>query len=213
MAVVLQYYELSVQYSKSVIRGNTALLKCSIPNFVKDHITVTSWLQDSSFNIYPSIKGDGKYHMLPTGELLIQRVDETDKYRSYQCRAMNRLTATPLLSMGRARFSVTGMAIDCFLGSLHGGGSLGVPYRAFTIPGAGLRIGKNAVKSHFLSRFHAKTSVMRDCGHYILVTSTWKKARLTTQLFSVELYRFRTHYLTSLVLREIAVRDRIRQIM
>ncbi|XP_054281239.1 cell adhesion molecule Dscam2-like [Macrosteles quadrilineatus] len=106
-AVVLQYYELSVQYTKSVIRGNTALLKCSIPSFVKDYITVTSWLQDSSFNIYPSIKGDGKYHMLPTGELLIQRVDEADKYRSYQCRAMNRLTATPLLSVGRARFSVT----------------------------------------------------------------------------------------------------------
>lgn len=51
---------------------------------------------------------DGKYHMLPSGELLVQRVDEADKYRSYQCRAMNRLTQTPLLSVGRARFSVTG---------------------------------------------------------------------------------------------------------
>lgn len=46
--------------------------------------------------------------MLPTGELLVQRVDETDKYRSYQCRAVNRLTSAPLLSVGRARFSVTG---------------------------------------------------------------------------------------------------------
>lgn len=52
---------------------------------------------------------DGKYHMLPTGELLVRRVDDADKYRSYQCRAMNRLNAKTLLSVGRARLSVTGM--------------------------------------------------------------------------------------------------------
>lgn len=57
VSVVLQYYELSVQVSKSIMRGNTALLKCSIPSYVKEHISVTSWLQDSTFNIYPSIKG------------------------------------------------------------------------------------------------------------------------------------------------------------
>ncbi|XP_066995296.2 cell adhesion molecule Dscam2 [Anabrus simplex] len=45
--------------------------------------------------------------MLPSGELLVRRVDETDKYRSYQCRAVNRLTGATLLSVGRARFSVT----------------------------------------------------------------------------------------------------------
>nr|CAD7442430.1 unnamed protein product [Timema bartmani] len=50
---------------------------------------------------------DGKYHMLPSGELLIRRVDESDKYRSYQCRAVNRLTGASLLSVGTARFSVT----------------------------------------------------------------------------------------------------------
>nr|CAD7193820.1 unnamed protein product [Timema douglasi] len=50
---------------------------------------------------------NGKYHMLPSGELLIRRVDESDKYRSYQCRAVNRLTGASLLSVGTARFSVT----------------------------------------------------------------------------------------------------------
>ncbi|XP_075218306.1 cell adhesion molecule Dscam2-like [Lycorma delicatula] len=105
-AVVLQYYEMQVQFKESVIRGNTAVLRCSIPGFVKEYITVTSWLQDSSFNIYPSIKGDGKYHMLPNGELLVRRVDDTDKYRSYQCRAVNRLTGETLLSVTRARFAV-----------------------------------------------------------------------------------------------------------
>ncbi|KAG8228353.1 hypothetical protein J437_LFUL006804 [Ladona fulva] len=51
---------------------------------------------------------DGKYHMLPSGELLIRNVDESDKYRTYQCRAVNRLTGNTLLSVGRARFMVTG---------------------------------------------------------------------------------------------------------
>nr|CAD7589389.1 unnamed protein product [Timema genevievae] len=106
-AVVLQYYEVQVYYNKNVVRGNTAVLKCTIPSFVREYITVTSWVQDSSFNIYPSTKGDGKYHMLPSGELLIRRVDESDKYRSYQCRAVNRLTGASLLSVGTARFSVT----------------------------------------------------------------------------------------------------------
>lgn len=46
--------------------------------------------------------------MLPSGELLIRRVDEADRYRSYQCRAVNRLTGATTLSSGQARFSVTG---------------------------------------------------------------------------------------------------------
>jgi hypothetical protein len=51
---------------------------------------------------------EGKYHMLPSGELLIRHVDDEDKYRSYQCRALNRLTGATLLSSGRAKFSVSG---------------------------------------------------------------------------------------------------------
>ncbi|KAJ9582820.1 hypothetical protein L9F63_022839, partial [Diploptera punctata] len=57
LIVVLQYYEVQVYYNKNVIRGNTAVLKCTIPSFVREYITVTSWVQDSKFNIYPSIKG------------------------------------------------------------------------------------------------------------------------------------------------------------
>jgi hypothetical protein len=46
-----------VYYNKNVIRGNTAVLKCTIPGFVREYITVTSWVQDSKFNIYPTTKG------------------------------------------------------------------------------------------------------------------------------------------------------------
>ncbi|KAF4532567.1 hypothetical protein B566_EDAN008491 [Ephemera danica] len=115
-AVVLQHYEvearvagtLGIGGSRGVNRGGTAVLKCLVPSAVRDFITVTSWLQDSSFNIYPSIKGDGKFHMLPSGELLVRHVDESDRYRSYQCRAVNRLSGTTQLSVGRgARIVLT----------------------------------------------------------------------------------------------------------
>ncbi|XP_073994425.1 cell adhesion molecule Dscam2-like isoform X3 [Rhodnius prolixus] len=106
-AVVLQYVEVQVESAKSYHRGNTALLKCVVPSFLKEFISITSWLQDSSFNIYPSIKGDGKYHMLPSGDLLVRRVDDADVYRSYQCRVINRLTGETLLSPHRVRFLVT----------------------------------------------------------------------------------------------------------
>nr|CAD7428952.1 unnamed protein product [Timema monikensis] len=65
-AVVLQYYEVQVYYNKNVVRGNTAVLKCTIPSFVREYITVTSWVQDSSFNIYPSTKG-GKMELVGEG--------------------------------------------------------------------------------------------------------------------------------------------------
>ena len=54
------------------------------------------------------VSTEGKYHMLPSGELLIRRVHDEDKYRSYQCRAVNRLTGSTMLSVGRAKFSVSG---------------------------------------------------------------------------------------------------------
>ncbi|KAL1110190.1 hypothetical protein AAG570_008267 [Ranatra chinensis] len=50
--------------------------------------------------------------MLPTGELLVRRVDDADVYRSYQCRAINRLTGDTLLSPQRVRFFVTDSVVQ-----------------------------------------------------------------------------------------------------
>lgn len=44
----------------SVTRGNMAVLRCVVPSFVRDFLSVTSWLQDQKFNIYPSSEG-GKF--------------------------------------------------------------------------------------------------------------------------------------------------------
>ncbi|XP_066909297.1 cell adhesion molecule Dscam1-like, partial [Halyomorpha halys] len=52
-------------------------------------------------------KEDGKYQMLPTGELLVRRLDDADVYRSYQCRAVNTLTGQTLLSLRRVQLHVT----------------------------------------------------------------------------------------------------------
>lgn len=51
--VVRQKYEVQVR-DAYVFSGNTGVLRCEIPAFVKEYIAVTSWVQDSVFNIYPS---------------------------------------------------------------------------------------------------------------------------------------------------------------
>lgn len=42
ISAVSQYYEAQV-YDMFVIRGNTAIFKCSVPSFVSDYVYVESW--------------------------------------------------------------------------------------------------------------------------------------------------------------------------
>jgi len=51
--VVNQHYEPEVQNPGGIV-GNTVIMRCTVPAFVKDYVTVTSWLQEPNFNIYPS---------------------------------------------------------------------------------------------------------------------------------------------------------------
>ena len=60
--VVSQYYEVQV-YDEFVISGNTAVLKCHVPSFVKDHVTVTSWQRGNGEVIVTNVE-DGKISML-----------------------------------------------------------------------------------------------------------------------------------------------------
>lgn len=43
--MVNQLYTVNVM-DESVLRGNTALLKCHIPSFVADYVFVSSWTSD-----------------------------------------------------------------------------------------------------------------------------------------------------------------------
>ncbi|XP_046406478.1 Down syndrome cell adhesion molecule-like protein Dscam2 isoform X2 [Ischnura elegans] len=96
-AVVLQHYEVRV-LGAFVTRGNAAVLKCHVPSVVREYLTVTSWLQDGTFNIYPSSDGDDKFHMLPTGELLVLNAGPADAYSSYHCRVTHRLSGQTMVS-------------------------------------------------------------------------------------------------------------------
>lgn len=41
---------------------------------------------------------DGKYHLLPSGELLIHNLEYNDKYATYRCRTMHKLTRQVVIS-------------------------------------------------------------------------------------------------------------------
>ncbi len=52
--MVTQDYETNAE-SPYVIVGNTALLKCVIPSFVADFVSVESWSDNQSNEYFPSI--------------------------------------------------------------------------------------------------------------------------------------------------------------
>ncbi|XP_050346762.1 cell adhesion molecule Dscam2 isoform X2 [Nymphalis io] len=108
-AVVQQQYESEVN-NEYVIRGNSAILKCSIPSFVADFVNVISWHDEAgnSFNLNSSMEGEeGKYLVLPSGELHIRDVGPEDGYKSYQCRTKHRLTGETRLSATKGRLVIT----------------------------------------------------------------------------------------------------------
>ncbi|XP_055715624.1 cell adhesion molecule Dscam2 isoform X2 [Phlebotomus papatasi] len=105
-AVVAQYYEADVN-KEHVIRGNSAVMKCLIPSFVADFVEVVSWHTDQNENFSPSGDFDGKYLVLPSGELHIREVGPEDGYKSYQCRTKHRLTGETRLSATKGRLVIT----------------------------------------------------------------------------------------------------------
>ncbi|XP_039227505.1 Down syndrome cell adhesion molecule-like protein Dscam2 isoform X41 [Drosophila yakuba] len=108
-AVVPQSYTVNVM-DESILRGNSAILKCHIPSFVADFIVVDSWVEDEEHVIYPQediAESDGKYLVLPSGELHIREVGPEDGYKSYQCRTKHRLTGETRLSATKGRLVIT----------------------------------------------------------------------------------------------------------
>ena len=55
---------------------------------------------------------DGKYLVLPSGELHIRDVGPEDGYKSYQCRTKHRLTGETRLSATKGRLVITGECAD-----------------------------------------------------------------------------------------------------
>ncbi|XP_076173906.1 Down syndrome cell adhesion molecule 1 isoform X43 [Ptiloglossa arizonensis] len=105
-AVVAQYYDTDVN-KEYAIRGNSAILKCVVPSFVADFVKVLSWHTDQGEEYVPGDDYDGKYLVLPSGELHIRDVGPEDGYKTYQCRTKHRLTGETRLSATKGRLVIT----------------------------------------------------------------------------------------------------------
>ncbi|XP_044596017.1 Down syndrome cell adhesion molecule-like protein Dscam2 isoform X36 [Cotesia glomerata] len=125
-AVVAQYYDTDVN-KEYAIRGNSAILKCVIPSFVADFVKILSWHTDQGEEFVPGDDYDGKYLVLPSGELHIRDVGPEDGYKTYQCRTKHRLTGETRLSATKGRLVITepvGSKAPAFTGDIKASGWL-----------------------------------------------------------------------------------------
>ncbi|XP_047984025.1 Down syndrome cell adhesion molecule-like protein Dscam2 isoform X49 [Leguminivora glycinivorella] len=112
-AVVSQAYTVNLM-EESVLRGNAVILKCHISTFVTEYVSVSSWIISEGETDKLEINADaeetdleGKYLVLPSGELHIRDVGPEDGYKSYQCRTKHRLTGETRLSATKGRLVIT----------------------------------------------------------------------------------------------------------
>ena len=56
---------------------------------------------------------DGKYVVLPSGELQIRNVSAEDGFKTYKCRTKHRLTGETKLSATAGRLVITGKQAHC----------------------------------------------------------------------------------------------------
>ncbi|ODN02698.1 Hemicentin-1 [Orchesella cincta] len=78
--VVAQQYE-SEPENEYVIRGNNLILKCKIPSFVADFLQIVAWVDSDGQEYTPQTTAalDGKFVVLPSGELHIKDVRPEDE--------------------------------------------------------------------------------------------------------------------------------------
>uniref|UniRef100_B4MR79 GK22019 n=1 Tax=Drosophila willistoni TaxID=7260 RepID=B4MR79_DROWI len=107
--VVSQFYITEAE-NEYVIKGNAAVVKCKIPSFVADFVQIEAWVDDEGVELWCNNSTgayDGKYLVLPSGELHIREVGPEDGYKSYQCRTKHRLTGETRLSATKGRLVIT----------------------------------------------------------------------------------------------------------
>ncbi|XP_069687424.1 cell adhesion molecule Dscam1 isoform X3 [Periplaneta americana] len=90
-AVVRQNYEVQV-YRAHVLLGNTAVLHCVIPAFVKDYVTVTSWFRDDTIILPARDDAGGRFVVTSSGDLHIKSAQPSDGAVGYSCLTLHSLT-------------------------------------------------------------------------------------------------------------------------
>nr|XP_033326641.1 Down syndrome cell adhesion molecule-like protein Dscam2 isoform X10 [Megalopta genalis] len=144
-AVVSQFYVTEAE-NEYVIRANSAIMKCKIPSFVSEFVQVDQWVADDGTIYIGGEEYDGKYLVLPSGELHIRDVGPEDGYKTYQCRTKHRLTGETRLSATKGRLVITEPVgsvrpkipstddIRGFRTSVNGSQALICPAQGFPVP-------------------------------------------------------------------------------
>ncbi|XP_049268838.1 Down syndrome cell adhesion molecule-like protein Dscam2 [Rhipicephalus sanguineus] len=96
------------------IRRNAAVLRCHLPAAVRDYITVVSWMRSDGAVVgsrgTAGQKGaEGRYAMLPTGELVTRGLGATasEAFYTYRCQVRNAFTGQTRLSDTAGKIVVT----------------------------------------------------------------------------------------------------------
>ncbi|XP_022243949.1 Down syndrome cell adhesion molecule-like protein Dscam2 isoform X2 [Limulus polyphemus] len=104
-AVLKPDYEVQTK-DEIVIRGNTAILYCHLPKYVKEYVTVTSWEREDGMTIVSNVASGGRYSVLANGELHIRDTMMNDGFHFYRCHTRHALSGEGRFSMTRGRLIV-----------------------------------------------------------------------------------------------------------
>lgn len=92
--------------------------------FLKSKVIKLKCLAEKYFSVkltylfFSFSTADGKYLVLPSGELHIKEVGPEDGYKSYQCRTKHRLTGETRLSATKGRLVITGKCSDFYFNEI-----------------------------------------------------------------------------------------------
>ncbi|ETN60360.1 DSCAM [Anopheles darlingi] len=107
--VVQQYYDSEVN-NAYVIRGNSAILKCSIPSFVADFVGVVSWNDDAG-NVYQH-RHDNRTDVDADFEIVVNQYYEAEVVSEYVIRGN-----TAVLKCNIPSFVTDFVKVDSWIGS------------------------------------------------------------------------------------------------
>ena len=90
---------------------NIYFFRCEVPEHLKSHIEVTSWLHEegTAIEIFPERDPRGKYTLLQSGDLLIHHTSTYDTYKKYVCKTEHILSGIRRRSLNPARLTLKGM--------------------------------------------------------------------------------------------------------
>lgn len=81
--MVSQAYTVNL-WEENVLRGNSAILKCHIPSFVAEYVTITSWIISEGDDEEIDINLNSNFS-LGKIDKLFNNFSTTYKYPSYHC--------------------------------------------------------------------------------------------------------------------------------